>query len=172
MKSFKLLNLSVIVLGLGLMLSSPVSGSANWKEKFGNAQDWRNAVGTGPWILKDYVEGSSLKYEKNPYYWGHDERFLKNQLPYADTLTVLNIQDLATRLAALRTGKIDFVDGINLQQAQTLAESNPELKQARIPFINTYGINMNIREAPFNDIRVREAMQMALGYKTVPYPYI
>jgi len=39
-------------------------------EKFGDMRDWRNSVGTGPFILKDYVAGSSAKLVRNPAYWG------------------------------------------------------------------------------------------------------
>ena len=44
-------------------------------EQHGDAKDWRNLVGTGPFMLTDYVEGSSLTFEKNPNYWGFDEKY-------------------------------------------------------------------------------------------------
>jgi len=73
---------------------------------------------------------------KNPNYWGYDERYPQNHIPYVDTLKVLIIPDNATALAAMRTGKIDFVDGISISQAQSMAKTNPEMLQ--IPQINTY----------------------------------
>jgi peptide/nickel transport system substrate-binding protein len=82
-------------------------------EKYGSAQDWKNAVGTSAWILSDYVSGSSLTYTKNPNYWGYDERHPQNRLPYADQFKALIIPDTATALAALRTGKIDYIPGID-----------------------------------------------------------
>ena len=51
-------------------------------EEHGNAEDWRTLVGTGSYLLTDWVEGSSLTYEKNPNYWGYDEKYPENRLPY------------------------------------------------------------------------------------------
>ena len=78
-------------------------------EKYGDAKDWRNLVGTGPWRLTEYVEGSSATWEKNPNYWGYDEKFPLNRLPYIDELRSLLMPDTSTRLAAMRTGKIDML---------------------------------------------------------------
>jgi len=47
---------------------------------------------------------------KNPNYYGYDERYPQNQIPYVDRLKFLIIPDLATAMAAVRTGKIDAVD--------------------------------------------------------------
>ncbi len=69
---------------------------------YGNMEDWHHAVGTGPFILQDYVSGSSVEFIKNPDYWGFDSRYPKNQLPYVDKVKVLILPDDATTLAALR----------------------------------------------------------------------
>ena len=42
-------------------------------EKWGNLDDWHSAIGTGPFILKDFVPGKSATLVKNPNYWGHDD---------------------------------------------------------------------------------------------------
>ena len=54
--------------------------------KWGDVRDWHHAIGTGPFILKDFVPGSSATLVKNPNYWGHDERYPQNKLPYIDKL--------------------------------------------------------------------------------------
>ena len=74
----------------------------------GDASDWRNLVGTGPFELTDYVESVSITYTKNPDYWGYDEKFPDNRLPYVDEFRVLFMAEEATRLAALRSRKIDY----------------------------------------------------------------
>jgi len=43
-------------------------------EKWGSLDDWRHAIGTGPFILKEFDSGVSATMVKNPKYWGHDER--------------------------------------------------------------------------------------------------
>ena len=65
-------------------------------KEHGDAKDWRNLVGTGPYMLTDWVEGSSVTWTKNPDYWKDDEKFPGNRLPYADELKMLFIQDSAT----------------------------------------------------------------------------
>ena len=65
-------------------------------KKWGNLNDWHHAIGTGPFILKDFVSGSSATLIKNPNYWGYDERYPQNKLPYVDTVKFLIIPDEAT----------------------------------------------------------------------------
>ena len=55
-------------------------------QEHGHIQDWRNLVGTGPYELTDWVQGSSLTYAKNPNYWGYDEKSPENRLPYLDEI--------------------------------------------------------------------------------------
>ena len=77
-------------------------------EEHGEVTDWRNVVGTGPYMLTEWIDGSSMSWEKNPDYWGYDEKYPENRLPYIDKLKGLFMLDDATRLAALRTGKVGF----------------------------------------------------------------
>lgn len=140
----------------------------NWVEapevaKLDNGfKDPKYAIGTGPWILSNFTSGSSANYIKNPDYWGKDPRYPDNTLPYADKLNTIVIQDNATASAALRTGKIDILDGINWQSAKTIARTNPELQQATLP-TNGTAICMRVDVKPFTDIKVREALQLAVN---------
>jgi len=136
----------------------------------GDLENWKNAVGTGPWILTNYVEGSSMTFKRNPEYWGHDQRYPENQPPYADELSVLMIPDVPTKLAALRTGKIDVFDGVSWEQAKSLSQTNPELKQATVSSGAT-AVGLRNDKAPFNDIRVRKALQLALDLKSIASGY-
>ena len=67
-------------------------------EKYGDYSDWKNVVGTGPFMLTDYVEGVSKTFTKNPEYWGYDEKYPENRLPYIDQLRALLMADEATRI--------------------------------------------------------------------------
>ena len=42
-------------------------------KEHGDADDWENLFGTGPYMLTDVVEGSSVTWDRNPDYWGTDE---------------------------------------------------------------------------------------------------
>ena len=85
-------------------------------KEHGDVTDWRNLVGTGPFMLTDWTEGSSITWDKNPDYWGYDEKYPENRLPYVDRLRALTMPEPATQLAALRTGRVDYL-GRNGQAA-------------------------------------------------------
>ena len=55
-------------------------------------------------MLTDYVEGVSITYTKNPDYWGFDEKYPENRLPYVDEVRALYMAEESTSLAALRYG--------------------------------------------------------------------
>ena len=132
-------------------------------KEHGNAQDWKNLVGTGPYMLTDWLEGSSLTWRKNPDYWGYDEKFPEKRLPYIDEIKNLLITDEATKLAALRSGKIVFLRDQGKDQAESLQKTNPELVVKTGTFNRSstaYG--MNVMKPPFDDVRVRKAMQLAV----------
>jgi peptide/nickel transport system substrate-binding protein len=139
-------------------------------EKWGNLQDWRRQIGTGPFILEDYVSGSSWTAVKNPNYWGYDKLYPQNRLPYLDEIKVLIIPDNATAYAALRTGKIDMLESVNWQQASALLKTNPELQERAWPQ-NGWSILMHVDTKPFDDIRIRKAMQMSLDLPTIAKTY-
>jgi len=135
-------------------------------ETYGDMEDWKNACGTGPFMLVDYVDGASITLDKNPNYWGYDERHPQNQVPYVDGLKILIIPDSSTTYAGLRTGKIDMIGGIPWEQAGSLLNTNPELQSAQF-LMNGSGIQPIIIHEPWNDIRVRKAINMALDRKTI-----
>ena len=136
----------------------------------GVANDWHYAIGTGPWILDDYVSGSSSSFSRNPNYWKYDDRYPQNKLPYADSLKVLIIPDNATALAALRTGKIDELEDVTPQQAKSLAQSNPQLVQTSRP-LGGPSLELRCDVKPFTDIKVRTALQMAIDLDTIAKTY-
>jgi ABC-type transport system substrate-binding protein len=140
-------------------------------KKWGDVNNWHHAIGTGPFILKDFTPNSSATLIKNHNYWGHDERYPQNKLPYVDIIKYLIIPDDATALEAMRAGKIDVIDAVSPVQAQAMRETNPEILQ--IPILGTQALTVQPRndKAPFNDIRVRKAMQMAIDLPTIAKDY-
>ena len=143
----------------------------------GDAKDWTKLVATGPFMWTGWVEGSSLTYTKNPDYWGHDEKFPENRLPYVDELKLLIMPEEATRLAALRSGQLDFLGAFApyaigaATTIENLERTNPELNLFRYFNRGDNSSAFNITEPPFDDIRVRRAMQMAIDLETVADTY-
>ena len=147
-------------------------------EQHGDVQDWRNLVGTGPYMLTDWVKGSSMTYTRNPDYWGTDEKYPENRLPYIDQLRRVIMPEQATFLAALRSGKHDII-GIpgdtqlgDIGQVEALKRTNPEITLYPWYLRSGTSVTFNLRrESLFNDIRVRQAMQMAIDLETINETY-
>ena len=146
-------------------------------EQHGDLTDCDNMVGTGPYMLTEWVEGSSMTYSKNPDYWDYDEKYPENRLPYIDQINRLIMPEKATQLAALRSGKLDYIGqsgGGQLQAAQvkTLQRTNPEIVVYPWVFRSETSVAFNMRHpSPFQDIRVRKAMQMAIDLETINNTY-
>src|SRR4029450_4866419 len=125
----------------------------------------RNAMGTGPFKLVSYEPGVKTVLAKNPDWWGiKDKRFEGN----VDVLEYRPIASAPTRMAALKSGEIDFVLDPPVQDIARL-KTAPDMKviegdemrvititldQARdqLLFSNVQGKN------PFKDKRVRQAL--------------
>ncbi len=140
-------------------------------EKYGDMRDWRNSVGSGPWMLVDLVDNSSTTFDKNPTYWMTDtgNAGKGNQLPYADTVRFLVVPDMSTMQSAFRTGRIDTFQA-NWEDAPGLIDSLPDIKSAKTQ--NSSGnlmgaVAMRTDKTPFNDIRFRKALFKALDFPTI-----
>ena len=145
-------------------------------EQYGDYMDWKNVVGTGPVMLTDYVDGVSKTWTKNPDYWGFDEKYPENRLPYVDQIRALFMAEEATRISALRSGTIDMIrlSGVEIKSLDVvkgLQRTNPDI--AIWPFYQRSldAISLNPRNAPFDDIRVRHALQMAIDLETISDTY-
>ena len=118
-----------------------------------------------------------MTWIKNPDYWGYDEKYPENRLPYVDGLEMLVMPELATRMAALRSGKIDGVAFLgwsqlkSMDQVDSLKKTNPELVMEPFSFRSMSSWTVNTRRPPFDDVRVRHAMQMALDLDTINAAY-
>jgi len=144
-------------------MGGPVMGSEGINSAL---NDWKNQVGTGPFMLVDWVSGTSMTMNKNPDYWAYDERHPQNKLPYLDSVKFLCIPDQATQIAALRSGKVDIVSEIDWQQAQSLEKTNPNLLKETYASPGSL-IQLRCDTPPFTDIRVRKALQMALDLPSI-----
>jgi peptide/nickel transport system substrate-binding protein len=128
------------------------------------AANWKNINGTGPFKLTDYVQGNSNTYEKNPEYWDKETINEKEfKLPYVDKITYRIIKDEATRVTALRTGKIDLMEYMRWQDAEQLKKSTPDLKWNKWLATSGTFLAMRVDQKPFDDIRVRRAMNFAVN---------
>lgn len=132
--------------------------SKNAMEKMGKEAFARKPVGSGPFILKDWITGDSLKLERNESYWKAKPAF-KN-------LTFRIITEAANRAIELETGGVDVIYDVAASDAKRLA-SNKKVKLISGPGYKFSYITMNMSMKPFNDIRVREALVISLNMKNI-----
>ncbi len=88
--------------------------------------DPKEIVGTGPWILEEYVKGQRVVYRPNPYYYRKDE--FGNKLPYIKRKVGLIVGDPDTAILKFLNGEVDYV-GLRPQDLrQMVGKENEGIK--------------------------------------------
>ncbi|WP_371156181.1 ABC transporter substrate-binding protein [Jannaschia sp. 2305UL9-9] len=124
-----------------------------------------NVNGTGPYTLVSREPDVRTILEANPDYWGVGEFPLEvTRIEYTP------IQNAATRVAALLSGEVDFIQDVPVQDLSRVAETDgltvKTAPQNRTIFFGMDIGSEDLRSAegnPFSDARVREAMNMAIN---------
>ncbi|HEY94519.1 MAG TPA: hypothetical protein G4O15_06225 [Dehalococcoidia bacterium] len=95
-------------------------------ERYGDMNDWRNSVGTGPFILKEFITNQVATFEKNYKYWMNDPigPGVGNQLPYVEEVKLIIVSDTSTRLAAFRVGKVDQISLVKEEDLASVTLNN------------------------------------------------
>jgi peptide/nickel transport system substrate-binding protein len=115
------------------------------------------AVGTGPFMLKQYLPDQSLEFVKNPNY------FVKGR-PYLDGVTWIIIKSRSSRTAALQAGQADTAFPGETTQAvyETLKSAVPTMKFQKVGQQVSDNILVNTKRKPFDNVKVRQAINLAL----------
>jgi len=142
-----------------------ISAHECWEEQ-GNLSHWTTCIGTGPFMLEDYVRGSHFSLIRNPDFWDIDPRN-GNQLPYIAGVELFVMPETATQFAALRTAKIDMDDFILWTDRPTLEAAAPELQWAANPDMLVFLLWQKNSIEPFSNVKVRQAMRMAVDMEEI-----
>lgn len=110
--------------------------------------------GTGPFKFKSYVPGDKLELVKNPDYY-------EKGLPKLDGIVFRIMPENAARVAAIKSGSVDLVWNLPLESIDEL-KSNAALTVDAVPTSTWDGIVMGNKTKPFDDVRVRRAILLAL----------
>jgi peptide/nickel transport system substrate-binding protein len=109
-------------------------------------------IGTGPFVLVSWKRGEQLTFTKNEHYY--------RGIPRAHGIVAREVPDINTDLVMLRGGQLDWS---LLSPAQRLALGpNSGLKIVYAPFAGFGAIAFNCRKPPFDDVRMRRAVAMAI----------
>lgn len=150
---------SMEAIGYFLYYMSPTAVEAN-------GDDWarQNTTGTGPFVLTEWNQGVSMKYERNPYYWQEGK-------PYLDGVTYTTIAENTTMENALRAGEIDLINNVSLEIIRSV---EPTGEYVITKNVNGVGAEMtgvipssDDPNDPFYDARVRKAFALAIDADTL-----
>lgn len=115
-------------------------------------------IGSGPYKFVEWVKDDRLTLEANRDYWGERPKIAK--------LIHKPILEAATRVAALKTGALDLVVNVQPQQVAEI-EADPKLRVVRVPNARVYFVGLNTFRKPFDDVRVRQAMNYAVDVDSI-----
>lgn len=107
-------------------------------------------IGTGPYKLKSFTPGSESVHVRHENYWGQT---------YLDEVQIIDFSDQSALVNALISGDIDVAIDLPYAQATTVS-SNSDLVLLESAAGNWQTITMRVDMAPFDDVRVRQAMRL------------
>jgi peptide/nickel transport system substrate-binding protein len=119
-----------------------------------------DAIGTGPFVLEKWEDNVQATYKRNPKY------FEKGK-PYLDQIIYKVVPDQATRIAAFRTGQADSIGGLSPEELNQLTKTNPDIKVNEVLFSTQEQVYMNMEKKPFNELKVRQAISLAIDRKSM-----
>jgi peptide/nickel transport system substrate-binding protein len=119
---------------------------------------------TGPYAIVKSQPGRGWEYERNPQ-WSKNNAKLMPQLPsgHVDKIDVTVIRNPSTQVNDIEQGRYDWMQ--NPPPASRIAEVKSKFDGTQFrtePQINTYYFWMNTQQAPFDDLKVREAVNYAV----------
>ncbi|MGG1679811.1 glutathione ABC transporter substrate-binding protein [Neobacillus sp. NRS-1170] len=121
--------------------------------KEGNNNIAKKPVGTGPFKFVEWVQGDHLTVERFADYWDKKDRVQK--------ITYKPVPENGSRTAMLKTGEAHVIYPLPSQNIKEL-ESNKDIKVEKIPSTIARYVSINTMKKPFDDPRVRQAMNYAV----------
>ncbi|MEI2283697.1 ABC transporter substrate-binding protein [Paenibacillus polysaccharolyticus] len=150
-------NLSQALLGI----VSPTAAK-KYGDKLG-----KNPVGTGPYTFVKWDENADIVVAKNKdYNWG-PETVENKGVPHIDTITFKIVPEEATRIGSVQSKQVLAAETVPPQNIAALkSDPNQQLLQANTVGL-PYTLFFNLRKAPWDDVKVRQAVQSAVDVESI-----
>jgi peptide/nickel transport system substrate-binding protein len=132
------------------------------EDTLGDLKSAPSLIGCGPFVLDRYERGVKAVFARNPTYY-------RKGLPYLDKIEWIFFENRETQLSLFRAGQIDiplYDARITPSDAATLKGSEPPYPVVRWDRLGGRSLSMRVDKAPFNDVRVRRALSLALDRKS------
>jgi len=114
------------------------------------------APGTGPFMFKEYKESEKWTFVKNPNYWN-------KELPYLDAIELIHAAAWSDRGTAILTGQADLSWNVSKETFDEGAKRTDTIKTNRVGNFGAYQVLINTKVKPFDDARVRRAINLVLN---------
>jgi peptide/nickel transport system substrate-binding protein len=153
---FKLKQPSAALLAsLAMVWNGVVSPTA--VTKYG--KEFRNhPVGSGPFVFKEWRQRDQVSLDANPNYWGGK--------PKVDHLVFKEYPDPQAALLALKRGDIQILGDVSTQLVPAM-RSDPNIEIVTQPGLAVSGVGLPCDVPPFNDKRVRQALNHAVDFDAI-----
>ncbi|MGN7977910.1 ABC transporter substrate-binding protein [Microbacterium sp. 22195] len=119
---------------------------------------WAKPIGTGPFVIKDYVANDHFAFERNEKYWGEKAKL--------KTLTMKQVTDVNGKITALSNGEAQVIGDVPHDQVEQV-KSMSDVTFTQQNSLNYYFLWFDNKNEYLKDQRVREAMWAALDLKTI-----
>jgi len=116
-------------------------------------------VSNGAFRLTEWVVNSHISLEKNPWYHDADEVQI-------EVVNYFNTEDTDASLRRYRAGELDYTDAIPNSQYGWIRENLPGELYVE-PYLSVYYYGFDTTEPPFDDVRLRQALTMAIDRKVI-----
>ncbi|SEB26935.1 ABC transporter substrate-binding protein [Paenibacillus sp. 276b] len=150
-------NLSQALLGI----VSPTAA-----KKYGD-QLGKNPVGTGPYTFVKWDENADIVVAKNKDYNWATATVENEGAPHIDTITFKIVPEEATRIGSVQSKQVLAAETVPPQNIAALKnDPNQQLLQANTVGL-PYTLFFNLRKAPWDDVKVRQAVQSAVDVESI-----
>ena len=134
-----------------------MSSPARWREM---GQNWErvatNPSGTGPYVVERIVPRERLEARRFGDHWNEARR------PKHERLALIPMPDALTRVAALLSGQVDFVEAPPPDAVPRIRAAGHQVVTNAYPHIWCHQLSM-LPDSPFRDVRVRQAANLAIN---------
>src|SRR5690625_2456375 len=135
-------------------------GSPSAYKEIGGDDFARFPVGAGAFVVADNRQNERLTLERN-------ENYFKDGLPYLDELVFQSVGGDQVAYQTLQAGQGDVIEGLSSIPLLTEAQNNPDMTVVLGVPTSPYVIQLNTRQAPFDDKRAREAIYYATDFDSI-----
>ena len=123
-------------------------------------------VGSGPFMIQSFTPAQSLTLVRNPGYDSVEPLGKHTGRPYLDQVTIRFVSDDAVRDGAVQSGQVDLADAILPKDIDSISSSGYSVLETRIPGVPDT-LYLNTTNAPFDDVRVRQAFQRSIDLDSI-----